>query len=288
MYNYMLVFIAVILLAVDFSFSKLYQSKFGTSVSAGLTYNTLNGLFTAIIFFALPGFKVTFSPFSVALSFIMAVLSVTYVIIGFKILNQGNMAIYTLFLMTGGMLLPYIFGLIFLNEAFSVFRLIGLLLILGAIILSNLGRSMPTKKQIILCILVFVLNGFVSIVSKIHQIDTTHGAVNSTEFVMLTGVWKFILCGILLPFFRKTKNEDFKLRGSGVIITVGSAAVGGISFMLQLIGATDLPATVLYPLVTGGSIIFSALAGRLIFKEKISRNQIIGIILCLAGTCLFI
>jgi multidrug transporter EmrE-like cation transporter len=41
-------------------------------------------------------------------------------------------------------------------------------------------------------------------------------------------------------------------------------------------------------MVTGGSIIFSALSGLVFFKEKLSTIQIISIGLCFAGTLLFL
>ena len=62
----------------------------------------------------------------------------------------------------------------------------------------------------------------------------------------------------------------------------------GISYLLQLTGAAELPATVLYPMVTGGSIIFSALSGRVFFKEKLSVYQLVSIGLCFVGTLLFL
>lgn len=61
---------AAVLLAVDFSLNKIYQKLQGTSSAAGFAFNSLLGLFTAIIFFGINGFRVDFS----AYSFIMAAL----------------------------------------------------------------------------------------------------------------------------------------------------------------------------------------------------------------------
>ena len=68
----------------------------------------------------------------------------------------------------------------------------------------------------------------------------------------------------------------------------GAAVIGGISYLLQLVSARALPASVLYPTVTGGSMIFSAIAGWIFFKEPLSRRQIFSIILCLIGTLLLL
>lgn len=71
-------------------------------------------------------------------------------------------------------------------------------------------------------------------------------------------------------------------------IILCSAVVSGVSYMLQLIGAANLPATVLYPIVSGGSIIFSTITGMLCFKERPNLYQKIGVVLCFVGTCLFL
>lgn len=286
--DYLFILGATLLLAVDFAFSKLYQKKSGVGITAGLSFNALNGLFTAVVFFALGGFKFNFSTFSVIMAFAMAAFALTYSLIGFRILRDGNMAMYTLFLMTGGMILPYIYGLLALDEPLRIIRLAGLAVIIAAVAFSNSGTKKPTSLQIILCVAVFLLNGMVSIISKAHQVDTLHSPVDTTQFVMLSGVAKFIMSSAAL-LFTKTKTKDKLPQASNILpLALASAVVGGVSYMLQLIGAQNLPATVLYPCVTGGSIIFSAFAGKILFKEKITKVQWISIVLCFAGTCMFL
>lgn len=286
--NYVFVLCATLLLAFDFALSKLYQKKSGVGITAGLSFNAINGLFTAVVFFALNGFKFTFSAFSVVMAFAMAAFALTYSLIGFRILRDGNMAMYTLFLMTGGMILPYIYGLLALDEPLRIIRIVGLAVIIAAVAFSNSGTKKPTKLQIVLCVAVFVLNGMVSIISKAHQVDTLHTPVNTTEFVMLSGIAKFIMSSTAL-IFTKLKTKDKLPQPVNLLpLALANAVVGGVSYMLQLIGAQNLPATVLYPCVTGGSIIFSAFAGKIFFKENITKAQWISIGLCFAGTCMFL
>ena len=53
-------------------------------------------------------------------------------------------------------------------------------------------------------------------------------------------------------------------------------------------GAKFLPASVLYPVITGGSVVFSAITGRVLFKERISLRQALCMLLCILGTWLLI
>lgn len=289
--NYFLVIISTVLSAIDMVLVKKYQTREGAELKSSLKFYMLNGLFTGFFFFALTGFKPEFSWFSVAMSFLMTVFVLSYSLIGFYVLKVGNMAMYSIFLMCGGMVLPYIFGLVFLNEPLTLLRVIGIITILIAVILSNKAKYSIKLSLFLLYIAVFVLNGFVSIVSKCHQIDTPFISVGSTDFVMYAGLWKFILSCIILPFVKEKPNNNKKAFFSAkdtILIIVCSTMFSGLAYMFQLIGATTLPATVLYPIGSGGSIIFSALAGRIFFKEKLSVYQIISIALCFIGTLLFL
>lgn len=287
---YMMLTLSAMLLGIDFALNKIYQRNYGTSPKAVLLFNSLLGLTTAVIFFAFNGFKLRFSLYSLIMAGIMSTFVMCYNILGFRLLKSGTLTLYTLFLMTGGMILPYIYGLLFLHENFSLLRTAGLILILSGVILSNFNGEHINAKQILLCATVFILNGFVSIISKIHQSQETYACVNSAEFIILGGIFKFFLAGFLFFIFKNkspAEKNPISLK-KAVFIIAGSAAIGGISYLLQLFGAKTLPATLLYPFITGGSIIFSALADLILFKEKLSSKLLLSIFLCFTGTLMFL
>lgn len=286
--HYLLVIFSTALLAINFAVSKRYQLTEGTGMERGLRFNMYLGLATAVTFFALSGFRAGFSWFSVLMAFAMSFCAVAYTVLGFSVMKAGNMALYTLFLMSGGMILPYIFGVAFLNETLSVWRVAGLLLILFAVVLSNKSDRPVSKKVLGLCAAIFVFNGFVSIVSKSHQVASRYPAVSNTEFVLYTGLAKFFMSFVALLFCKKKRPVFTFARKGSVLLAVGSAVLSGISYSLQLMGAKHLPATVLYPIITGGAIIFSALSARVFFKEKPTKAQLISIVLCFIGTLLFL
>ncbi len=283
-----LVLIATVLLAFDFALQKTYQRTEGATLASGLKFNAVSGVLKAIIFFALSGFSLEFSVFSILLALLMAIVNVAYVLIGFQVLKRSGMAIYSIFLMCGGMLLPYFYGVLFLNETINVFRVVGVLIILVAILLSNKTKQGIDTTVILCCLAVFLLNGCVSIISKAHQINEAFSPVSSASFVMYAGLFKALVSLAVLPFAKSQKQAPFFSKKTTLLVIGASALIGGVSYLFQLIGAKELPATVLYPLVTGGSIIFSTLSGIVFFKEKVSVYQIISIVLCFAGTFLFL
>ena len=297
MTDYLLLIVADLLLAVNFAINKIYQKRAGTSFKAGFVFSAMTGLFTSVIFFLYNGFtggfRFSVSAVSVIFAILLSLLGTSYSLIGFRIMKRRGMSLYTLFLMTGGMTVPYLFGLIFLDEKFSVLRTIGLIVIIAGVFFSGFGKEKPDRISIILCVIVFFLNGGVSVVSKLHSINAM--AVPPEEFVVLSSLIGFATNLILMftvkdPPEKKPKKEPFSLRLCVNLFALPaiSAVVGGISSVLQLTGAETIDASLLYPFITGGSIVFSTLTGWLIFKEKLSKNMILSIILAFIGTLFFL
>lgn len=291
---YLMVIVAVVLLAMDFAVNKIYQKKYGTSLETGLKFNALMGLFTAVIFFAINGFKFEFSLYSTLMASIVALSIMSYNILGFRVLKSGSMAFYTLFLMCGGMFVPYVWGVLFLHEELSLLHIAGLILIISAIVLTANDKNVPDKHIVALCVIIFFLNGISSVAGKMHQIEKIYHCVTETEFVIATGFVKFLIAVTAYVIVKICNNEEPAEGHSetgfawGVFLIVLSTLFSGLSYILQLNGAKELPATVLYPVITGGTIIFSSLTGMVLFKEKISKCLVLSIIICFAGTCMFL
>ena len=283
--EYVQLLLAVVLLAVDFAFVKLYQIRQGQGMHASLQYSAVQGLLCALVLFGINGFRLNATPFSLGMAFLSGALAMAYKLIGFRILAGAQMSLYTFFLLTGGMTVPFLWGVVFLGETISALRVAGLLIIAAAIFLSGAGGAKANGRLLGLCLAVFVLNGFVSVVAKEHQISAQ--AVGSGDFAVWTNLCSGLLGVALLPLAKKkAAAPSFSPRLLPILL--GSAVASGASYLLQLIGAKTLPATVLYPIITGGSVIFTALAGFVAFHERPSKKQLAGIALCFVGTCLFL
>lgn len=288
--DYLILTLGSLLLAVDFSFNKLFQGIYGAKPKSAFLFNMLAGGFAAVIFFIINGCRFNVTPFSLLMAGFASLLAMSYNIIGFKLLKSGTMAMYTLFLMTGGMTLPYIWGLLFLDEPFKPLRMVGLAVIIGGVVLSNFTNERFNLKQLLMCIAVFVINGFVSITSKMHQVNTSFKTVNTTEFVVLQGFCKLLIAGIIYLVLRsrEERSENGPTLKKAVIIAFCSALFSGMFSLLQLTVAQRCPASVLYPFNTGLTIIMSSLAGVIVFKERLSKKSVLGIALCFIGTVMFL
>ena len=291
MYFYFLIIIADIFLAATFGLQKKYQKSAGTSIKAGLVYNILIGFFSACMFLIINKFHVEIRLYSVLLAIAFSGAIMLYTFIGFRIVEKGNMSLYTIFLMSGGMTVPYIWGVAFLGEDLTLMRTLGLIAIIAATIVSGSKSGKFDKKQILMCISVFILNGIASVISKTHQISDVSKIVTAPDFAFIVMLSKCVICSVILLLGYTGAKSDSKNKMSFkkiVLIIFAAAIFDGISYMLQLVCATEVPATVLYPMVTGISVILSALVGKFFFKEEIAKKQYVGIGLCFIGTLLFL
>lgn len=297
---YLLILVAVVLLALQFCTNKFYQLRFGSAVTTSLLFTALSGLTTALLFFCIGGFRLSVTPYSLAMAGIIALLCCTYTLIGFKMLSLGNMSVYTMFLMLGGMLLPYLYGVLWLEESVTFCRILGVILLALSMVFPALGaKDAKTKKEtrtlfLLLCLVVFTLNGFVSITSKMHQISDRL-IVGENDFVILSNGLNGLISSAALFVMCLTRRtallrEPLTGRSLGTIIGIicASAACNGTSYMLQLIGAANVPASVLYPMVTGGMMVLSAAAGMVFFREFPDKKTGVGLLLSFAATFLFL
>jgi drug/metabolite transporter (DMT)-like permease len=95
----------------------------------------------------------------------------------------------------------------------------------------------------------------------------------------------------LITKFAGKKGADapsLKKRLPILLLILCSAIIGGVSYLLQLVGAKNLPATVLYPFITGGSMVFSSIIGIVAFREKPSKLLLFSIGACFIGTLMFL
>lgn len=306
MFPYLLLSGAVLLMTASFACQKLWQKNVGTAPARGLLFFVISGISAFLLFFIIGGFQFHLTPFSLLTSGLLTAACVVYTILGFRILAGGGLGLYTLCIMSGGMVLPYLYGLIFLDEPFSVWRLVGLFIILCGVVYANIepGKSGLDKKTVLLCAAVFVLNGLVSVFSKMHAVETVRAVVSTEEYVAMSNLYKLVFGAVALPFFMKrhdpeapenhddakadTAPKDPKFAFRFVPIAVAAALTDALGYSLQLRAAGLIDASIQYPFLTGGSIVLSMLCGVICFGEKASKRSIIGTALCFIGTFFFL
>lgn len=178
-----------------------------------------------------------------------------------------------------------------MGEEITTARIIGVVIIIAAVVIFNSGGKKPDRKQLLMCVAVFFLNGITSVTSKMHQVSSASEVVSSPEFACMVMMFKAVICIAALVIFKNElciSRTNAKKIKSILPIVIFASVFDGLSYMLRLIGAESLPASVLYPFITGGSIILTSFAGVAVFKEKLTIRQWLAVAVCFVGTLLFL
>ena len=293
--DYLFLIIAAMLYSLMFLTNRGYQRSNGTGLGTALTFSMYTSATALAIFLVLTligkisswsvlsGFNLNFTPFSLLMASMASLVVIGYSIFSIKALGAVNLSLYSIFAMLGGMLLPSLYGLIFSGEELTWGKIACYLMIAIALILTFEKGQKSNKKSLIYCFGVFILNGLSGVVTSIHrEPGFAHMAVSSEDFTMMNRAISVVLC--LIAFLMIYKKFP-KLKLHDVKNVSGNAVCGGMGNLLQLIALVSLPSSVLFPIITGGTMLFSMIVS-FIIKEKPSAKTIVASVIAAASTVL--
>lgn len=292
--HYLLLSLAVALISAQVCFVKIYQLRAGTGIRVCLVFVLLTGAVSALVFACANGFHIAVSAFSLLLALPLALCVSFNNALGIRMLGRGDLATYTRFIMLGNMLLPFAYGALVLHESVGILRLAALGILVFSLFLPFLGSENARKRKgfdLVLYFLAFFAYGFVGVISKAHQIDAR--GVDAGSFLFFTFLFSALGAAVLLLLLRKGAAKPlpptrFPRKTAMFAASVGFSAVSGLAFWCELAGAEKVSASLQYPLVTGGTILFSALLGSLLFHEKQGARGWVEIGLAFEATLLFL
>lgn len=307
-------FIASLFFSAQFVFNKQCSKNTVTSLQGGLIVNILQSGWITAIFFILSGFSVSFNADSLKYSLCYSLLMLLCNCCMVPALNFGKIAVLSLFTLAGGLSVPSAFGIMFLREQTSIFKIIGIAVILISFLISSAddlfmgntkkSQSEKTKPVFwILCIIVFFGNGFLSVVSKLHAIS--ENAVPVYSFLVSASLIRFILSIILIfavlllskltgrkSVFRLIP-EDFGITGRKSILPLifgglGYAACNGFGNVFSMASQKTMSASLQFPLLSASVVLFTAVLAFIIFREKPKKFELTGMIITACGAIMMI
>lgn len=278
MYGFLAV--SALLFALQFLFNQQYQKISGDGTNSAVTLSLyLHGI-SFFLMFVLNGFKLDFTWFSILMAALYAAVVLGYSFSSLKAFKTANLSVFSIFAMLGGMLLPLAYGVIFRNEGFPLTKIICVVLI-GVATAMSFEKGKKTKGNLKYYLAVFVLNGLVGVISTIHQ-TKPELAVDSRSFMATVNICVVIACVVYQLIVNK-KITIVSPKEFGYL--AGYAGCNGIGNLLCLIALTNLPASVQFPIVTGGTMFFSTTVS-IIRKEKPSARTVIASLIAFAATVL--
>lgn len=277
---YGLLVAAAFLFALQFLFNQHFRRYNGDGIDATLKFSMYTNGLSFVIMLILAGLHFEITWFSLLISVIYAIVLLLYSYAGLKAFATANLSVYSIFTMLGSILLPTAYGFIFCKEDITLSKIICIFLIIVATALT-FEKSESKGNNLKYYLSVFVLNGIVGVLSKIHQSDTEL-SVDSYSFMATVNIIVFIFC-FVYQLIKNKKIPSVSLKEFAGLF--GYATCNGVGNLFSLIALTKLPASVQFPIVTGGVMAFSTLIS-FIRKEKPSAKTVISVILAVGSTVL--
>ncbi|MBQ9783255.1 MAG: DMT family transporter [Clostridia bacterium] len=278
----LLLIVAAALFALQFLFNKQYKESQGDGLSSVILFALLTNLMNFFLMLALNGFSLQFTWFSLLIALAGTANGLLYTYFSFQALSRVNLSVYSIFAMLGGMLLPFLSGTLFYHEALTVPKLLCCILIMVSLALTA-EKGKGGKKAIISYAAVFVFNGLSGVISQIHQSEPELNT-SSENYMALKSLVAVLVCLVWLLAkereFPSIKLKPFCFAG---IYSVFS----GLGNLFCLIALTKLDASIQYPLITGGTMVFSTLIS-FCAKEKPRLRTVLSMLIALGATVLII
>lgn len=292
MYEYALIILSTVLFGGQFIALNAYQGKNGKSFQSIFFFCSIFSLTGAFVFLALNGFRTSFSWYTLMYASIAAAIQIVLQIVGIKALSMGRVEIYTLFNVAGGMSVAYIFGITYFHEEIKVAHIIGVILVLIALLVPVIfDRKSKQKSHIlfwIMCILVFISNGFFGSINKIHIVSGEGLSIKEYMFYMYSCI--FIMSSISFGVMAIFKKDSTKVLFNpwALLFAFIYGLVNSVGMFLQYSYADKVPASILFPLSNGGAMVFGLIIGCIAYKKKPTLPDIIQISVAIIGMVLFI
>lgn len=179
-----------------------------------------------------------------------------------------------------GLVFPVMMAYFAYGESFNWLKLLGILFAFTAVVLSSLKEETPTQNHhssfAILPLLVFVGSGacdsFTQFVSKKYV-----SADGMEEFSLFLFLAAASIGAVLLLYQFATKKMSFNVQSLIFGTVLGIINYFSFLFLLKALANISWGSSVVFPVNNLGTVLFASLVGVLLFKEKISKINLLGL-----------
>jgi drug/metabolite transporter (DMT)-like permease len=204
-------------------------------------------------------------------------------------MNRGPVSLTTL-IGNCSLLVSVIVCFILWEEPISLVDIVGLvLLMLGLTLTTYKKTSGKFKKGWAMISLLFLLLG--AGVGIVFKAFSKRGGAKYTSNIMVVAAFVMLISYTLICFFTgsfpsKSIPQTKKEKRFFIIFALGSGLLSCVYNRLNIYLSGVLNGIIFFPLFNGGVVLLSTALGILIFKEKLSKKQLSGVLLGILGICI--
>lgn len=278
--NYFLIFITMTACLVFELLKKAYTKQAGSNTFYQYFFVSAMS-FVALAVLCCFGFEKT-SSFTVWLGIAFGLATFTQTVVFLNAIEHGPLS-FTSIITAFSTVIPVLAGSIIWHEKIKALQIIGILLMAVSIVLALLKNEKDkgfSKKWFLYAVILFVVTGSIGVMQKIHQKSAY--AVESGSFLITAFICAFCL-SLAFSFFAYKKEKVGFEKGKSLVLIIVMVIVCGIcsavNNKLNLYLSGVINSAVLFPLLNGGGAVLTITFSVIIFKERLSLRQWIGVII---------
>ena len=177
-----------------------------------------------------------------------------------------------------GVLVPTLLSALIFGEELTLLRILGVIVAVAAILLMQDKAQKEAGGSMLGLIALLLSGGLSDFMSKLYE---ELGAPNlKDQFLLYTFLVALILSAVLCLIRKETLCWQDVL--FGVLLSVPNY----LSTRFLLLSLNHLPAVVVFPSFSAGTIVLATLAGILLFKEKLTTRKGLALVVILAALVL--
>jgi drug/metabolite transporter (DMT)-like permease len=186
------------------------------------------------------------------------------------------------------LIIPVIFAVIVLGDSLNAVKVSGIIIALIAVYLTTRtqNRKDIDKRYAFFPFIVFMGSGFIDSFFKYNVKTYTLGENGMQPFISWIFITAFIV-GIIafgVRFFKSGTLPQKKALLGG--IALGIPNYFSVFFLIKSLSIKTIQSSVVFPVNNMSIVAVSALAGIFLFNEKITKINLIGILLCIVAIAL--
>lgn len=240
-------------------------------------FNLIQFVTAFLIFGGICLAKMKISWVSVGLGAAFGILTLLVYILKIKVLAIGQLHITTLIL-TSSLIIPSLFGVVF-GQTISVWKVLCILLLLVFIYFAipkdeEKKEHTPRKLWLLLMAISFVLTGSLGVMQTVFQ-STGYGD-ETTAFLAVS--FLIASAGTLGMTLKKRGKTSCRFTKKHYLLAVLCGVTTFAMNFINLYLAGVLPTVLFFPMVNGASLIATSVFSVFLFRESLTRRQILGLI----------
>ena len=272
-------------------FGKMYSASYtGEESDATPVFSCIYGVIVGVsVLAAALGFRFEASLATWALGIANGLTLFLYNLGVIKASRTGPFSLQSIFRLFGGVVVPMLFSMLFWGDKLTVLQIVGIVVMLASFVVINLdGNALKgvQKGYAGWVALLFTVNGLYGTLMAGQQ--RVMAGAQGNEMIVVTFLSSALISLISLAFNRKKDTfKAFRMpaKAWGNAIGAGIVAALAVVQLMILINRMDSLA-VFYTVENGMVLVLTVVLSALMFKEKLNRNVIIGIVMSVVSLAL--